>query len=93
MSPTIYLQPVGLALGPQTESTGDGPGAIRLAGTMVYASRFALTVREEGRVTHRRVFGVSEAADALAEVSLLGDLDERLAVRLAFARLYERGGS
>ena len=67
MSPTIYVQPVGLALGPQTESTGDGPGAIRLAGTMVYASRFALTVREEGRVTHRRVFGVSEAADALAE--------------------------
>ena len=67
MSPTVYLQPVGLALGPQTESTGDGPGAIRLAGTMVYASRFALTVREEGRVTHRRVFGVSEAADALAE--------------------------
>ena len=67
MSPTIYVQPVGLALGPQTESTGAGPGAIRLAGTMVFASRFALTLREEGRVTHRRVFSVRESADALAE--------------------------
>jgi len=67
MTSSIYLHPVGLALGPQTESTGDGPGAIRLAGTMVYASRFALVVREEGRVTHRRVFGVNEATEALDE--------------------------
>ena len=67
MSSNIYLQPVGLAQGPQFESTGDGPGAIRLAGTMAYASRFALVVREEGRVTHRRVFGVAEAAEALEE--------------------------
>lgn len=67
MTSSIYLHPVGLALGPQTESIGDGPGAIRLSGTMVYASRFALVVREEGRVTHRRVFGVSEASEALEE--------------------------
>ncbi|MEP0392226.1 MAG: dihydropteroate synthase [Erythrobacter sp.] len=67
MTSSIYLHPVGLALGPQTESTGDGPGAIRLAGTMAYASRFALIVREEGKVTHRRIFGVSDAAEALAE--------------------------
>lgn len=67
MTSSIYLRPVGLSLGPQTESTGDGPGAIRLAGTMAYASRFALIVREEGRVTHRRIFGVSEADYALAE--------------------------
>ncbi|MEM1053319.1 MAG: dihydropteroate synthase, partial [Pseudomonadota bacterium] len=72
MTASIYLQPVGLALGPQFESTSGGPGAIRLAGTMVYASRFALMVREEGldgsKVTHRRVFGVAEAEEALSEV-------------------------
>lgn len=67
MSSNIYLHPVGLALGPQSESTGDGPGAIRLAGTMAYASRFVLIVREEGKVTHRRVFGLSDAAEALDE--------------------------
>lgn len=72
MTASLYIQPVGLALGPQTESRGDGPGAVRLAGTMVYASRFALMVREEGleasKVTHRRIFGVSEATEAIEEV-------------------------
>lgn len=68
MSSNIYLQPVGLALGPQTESTGNGPGAIRLGGTMVYASRFALIVREEGQVRHRRIFGVADARAAIEEV-------------------------
>ncbi|KEO90909.1 dihydropteroate synthase [Erythrobacter longus] len=67
MTSSIYLRPVGLALGPQTESTGNGPGAIRLGGTMVYASRFALIVRDEGKVIHRRIFGVSDAGEALAE--------------------------
>lgn len=60
---SIYLHPIGLASGPQAE---DG-AAIRLGGSMAYASRFALVVRDEGRVTHRRVFGVREAAEALAE--------------------------
>jgi len=60
---SIYLHPIGLASGPQAE---DG-AAIRLGGSMSYASRFALVVREEGRVTHRRVFGTPEAPEALAE--------------------------
>lgn len=34
---------------------------------MAYASRFALVVREDGAVTHRRVFGLKEAEDALNE--------------------------
>ncbi len=67
MTASIYLHPVGLSSGPQTESTGAGPGAIRLAGSMVYASRFALVVRESGKVTHRRVFALAEADEALAE--------------------------
>ena len=64
MSARVYLHPVGFASGPQAE---DG-AAIRLAGTMVYASRFALVVREGGAVTHRRLFGVREADEALAEI-------------------------
>lgn len=67
MTTSIYLHPIGLSLGPQAESTGDGPGAIRLAGTMAYASRFVLVVRENGKVAHRRVFGIAEATSALAE--------------------------
>lgn len=69
MTANVYLHPIAFASGPQAE---DG-AAIRLAGSMVYASRFALVVREgggrEGReVTHRRVFGCREAAEALSEL-------------------------
>ena len=67
MTARAYLHPVGLAAGPQVEAGEQGPGAIRLAGGMVYASRFALVVREGDAVVHRRVFGVSDAAEALAE--------------------------
>ncbi len=68
MTASLYLHPIGFASGPQAE---DG-AAIRLAGSMVYASRFALVVREGEAVTHRRVFGMREAADALSEPG--GDL-------------------
>jgi len=67
MTASVYVQPIGLSSGPQSESTGDGPGAIRLAGSMVYASRFVLLVREDGKVAHRRVFGLGEVAEALSE--------------------------
>jgi len=67
MSARLYLHPIGLASGPQVEAGENGPGAIRLGGGMAYASRFALVVREGGAVTHRRVFGTPEAAEALAE--------------------------
>lgn len=59
----VYVMPIGFASGPQAE---DG-AAIRLAGSMVYASRFALVVRDGGEVTHRRVFGTREATQALSE--------------------------
>ncbi len=65
---SVYLHPIATASGPQAE---DG-AAIRLAGSMVYACRFALVVRENGAVTHRRVFGTKEAVEALAEPG--GDL-------------------
>ncbi len=63
MTATVYLHPIALASGPQAE---DG-AAIRLGGSMVYASRFALVVRDGGEVVSRRLFGVREAAEALAE--------------------------
>ncbi|MGB3806536.1 MAG: dihydropteroate synthase [Erythrobacter sp.] len=72
MSARVYLHPIGLASGPQVEGGDQGPGAIRLAGSMAYASRFALVVRDGEAVTHRRVFGIGEAAGALAEPG--GDL-------------------
>nr|WP_298926379.1 dihydropteroate synthase [uncultured Erythrobacter sp.] len=53
MTASLYLHPIGFASGPQVE---DG-AAIRVAGTMVYASRFALVVRENGAAKDRRLFG------------------------------------
>lgn len=72
VSARVYLHPIGLASGPQVEGGDQGPGAIRLAGSMAYASRFALVVRDGEAVTHRSVFGIGEAAGALAEPG--GDL-------------------
>ena len=65
----VYVMPIALAPSPQSEP------AIRLGGSMAYASRFALVVREpeigrgkaRARVTHRRVFGPEDADAALAE--------------------------
>jgi dihydropteroate synthase len=52
-----YLVPLSLAASPQGE---DGE-AIRLAGGLVYASRFALLTREHGRIVRRERLGVPEA--------------------------------
>ncbi|WP_258148018.1 hypothetical protein, partial [Escherichia coli] len=41
MSERVYIRPIGFAPGPQH----DHGNAIRLAGGMVYASRFAVLVR------------------------------------------------
>ncbi|MEM1196673.1 MAG: dihydropteroate synthase [Pseudomonadota bacterium] len=65
MTASVYIHPIGLAQSPQAEDTGDGPPAVRLGGGLVYASRFALVVREEGRVVERRLFGVREAMPVL----------------------------
>jgi dihydropteroate synthase len=46
---TLYIRPIALAESPQCEE-GE---AVRLAGGMVYASRFALIVREGAKVTAR----------------------------------------
>jgi dihydropteroate synthase len=64
----VYLRPIAFADSPQSEEGG----AVRLAGGMVYASRFAVIVREAGRIVSRARTDVDGIADALA--ALPGDL-------------------
>ena len=59
---TFYLRPIALAESPQSEE-GE---ALRLAGGLVYASRFALIERADGRIVSRRRFGAGEIKAALA---------------------------
>jgi len=54
---TVYLRPIALADSPQSEE-GE---ALRLAGGLTYASRFALIRREGGKVVERTRFGMAEA--------------------------------
>jgi len=58
----LYLRPIALADNPQSEE-GE---AVRLAGGMVYASRFALIVRQGERIVSRTRIGTEGIAAALA---------------------------
>ncbi len=69
MTARLYIHPIGLVSGPQA----DQGGAIRLGGSMAYASRFALVVRDQGRAVRRTMF----AADGFDEA--VADLDPDLA--------------
>jgi dihydropteroate synthase len=62
MTRKLYIRPIALAESPQSE---DGE-TIRLGGSMVWASRFALIVREGGRVVSRVRASVSQMAEAMA---------------------------
>ena len=62
MSQRLYLRPIAFADSPQSEH-GE---AVRLAGAMVWASRFALIVREGERVTARERIAASDMAQTLA---------------------------
>ena len=64
MSETVYIRPIGLVPGPQSEHGN----AIRLGGSMVYASRFAVLLRREGAVVERWLSGVEDMADTLARL-------------------------
>ena len=59
-----YLRPITLADSPQSEE-GE---AIRLAGGFVYASRFALIERKDGKVTARTRYSVPELRAALQDL-------------------------
>lgn len=70
MSDRLYLMPIGLSASPQSEE-GD---AVRLAGGLVYAHRFAAIVRRDGRVVERHRFTPATAADTFAQLpAALGD--------------------
>ncbi len=58
----LYIRPIALAESPQSEE-GD---AVRLAGGLVYASRFALIQRRDGEVVSRRRVFAPDMEDALA---------------------------
>lgn len=64
MSEQLYIRPIGLAASPQAEE-GE---AIRLAGGLVYANRFALIRREGVRIVARERVTVSGIAAALARL-------------------------
>ena len=65
MTQTQYLRPIALAESPQSED-GD---ALRLAGGLVYASRFALISREGGKVTARTRYSLPELLAALPDLA------------------------
>lgn len=60
----LYIRPIGLTASPQAEN-GD---AIRLAGGMVYAHRFALILRREGQVVQRNLASPATMEEALARL-------------------------
>ncbi|WP_374528278.1 dihydropteroate synthase [Novosphingobium sp.] len=68
MPQTCYLRPIAFVDSPQAEEGA----AVRLAGGMVYASRFAVIVRDGGKVVSRERYGVRELEAALP--SLPGDV-------------------
>ena len=61
MTASHYLRPIALTDSPQSED-GD---ALRLAGGLVYASRFALIARDGGKVTARSRYSLPELRAAL----------------------------
>lgn len=80
MALQIYIRPIGFADSPQSE---DG-AAIRLGGSMVWASRFALLLREEGQIVSRECLGAGEMAMALS--GLPADVREEAATQWANLR-------
>jgi len=64
LSQSFYLRPIALADSPQSEEGG----AVRLAGGLVYASRFALIEREGGKIVARQRYSVAELKVALPDM-------------------------
>ena len=71
MNQALYIRPIALAESPQS----DEGEAVRLAGGMVYASRFALIVREGAAIVSRQRLAASQVEAALASLpdALVGE--------------------
>ena len=64
MNEQVYIRPIGFAPSPQSEHGA----AVRLAGGMVYASRFAVILRQNGRVAERWVASADEIDGVLGQL-------------------------
>ncbi len=64
MTDRVYIRPFGLVPGPQSEHGN----AVRLAGGMVYASRFAVVLRRDGAVVERWVAAPDTIASILSKL-------------------------
>lgn len=64
MTRKLYIRPIALAESPQSEE-GE---AVRLGGSMAWASRFAVIVRENGKVVSRTRVSVAEMAGVMASL-------------------------
>lgn len=73
--PSVYIRPIALAESPQSEEGA----AVRLGGGLVYASRFALIVRDGGKITTRQRLGTTEMPSAIA--ALPDDLGKEATVQ------------
>ncbi|MCJ2177954.1 dihydropteroate synthase [Novosphingobium album (ex Hu et al. 2023)] len=71
MTRSLYIRPIALAESPQSE---DGE-AIRLGGAMVWASRFAIIVREHGKIISRKRLSAADMPAALSALPV--DLREQ----------------
>lgn len=61
MTGTVYIRPIGFAPGPQCEHGN----ALRLAGGMIYASRFAVILRRNGEVIERWLASIDTIGEVL----------------------------
>lgn len=68
MPDSLYICPIGFAESPQSEDGAGGIGAVRLAGSLVWASRFALILRRDGRIVARELLAADDMAAALARL-------------------------
>ena len=68
MTDRLYIRPITLAASPQAEDGAGGLGAVRLAGGLVWASRFALLRRGEGQAISRELVSALEMPAALSRL-------------------------
>jgi dihydropteroate synthase len=71
MTDRAYIRPIGLVPGPQSEHGN----AIRLAGSMAYASRFAVILRRDGEIVERWLAAPDTMAEALGRLPDLAAAD------------------
>jgi len=64
VSETLYIRPIALAESPQSEEGG----AVRLGGSLAYASRFAVIRRDGTKIVSRELYGARDLEAALPEL-------------------------